>query len=75
MKAINGKLFTGIIFLQFIKATKVTNVNFVEKFSQAGYLKKHIYTNHQGRKDCKFESCGKSCCKQFSLHILEGNKD
>ena len=46
-------------------------------FSQAGYLKKHIYIIHQGHKDHKCEYCGKSFSQAGDLkrHIHRIHKD
>ena len=52
-------------------ATKITNVNLVS-FSDAGDLKRHIHTVHEGHKDHKCEFCGKSFATAHSLktHII-----
>ena len=38
-----------------------------KSFSQAGYLKKHIHTVHEGLKDHKCEFCGKSFSEAGTL--------
>ena len=48
-------------------------------FSEAGNLKRHIYTIHEGHKDHKCESCGKSFSQAGVLNrhiytIHEGHK-
>ena len=40
-----------------------------KSFSEAGSLKKHIYTVHEGHKDYKCEDCGKSFTQSQSLEI------
>ena len=49
-------------------------------FYQAGNLKKHIYTVHEGHKDFKCDYCGKLFTRGYSLKlhiptIHEGHKD
>ena len=64
-----------------MKATKITIVNLVANhILGAQYLKKHIHTVHEGNKDYKCESCGKSftvACnlKKHIYTVHEGRKD
>ena len=60
---------------QFMKAIKISYANLV-----AAYLKRHTHTVHEGHKDYKCESCGKSFSQTSALknHIYtihEGHKD
>ena len=48
-----------------MKVTKITNVNL--SFSQTEDLKKHIHTVHEGHKNHKCETCGKSFSALSSL--------
>ena len=43
-----------------MNVAKIMNVNLGKSFSEAGSLKKHMYTIHELHKDYKCESCGKS---------------
>ena len=50
-----------------------------KSFSSAGYLKKHIYTVHEGHKDHKCETCGKSFTgaqylKNTSIQFIKATK-
>ena len=51
-----------------------------KSFSEAGGLKRHIHTVHEGRKDFKCEPCDKSfsqagILKRHSYTVHEGHKD
>ena len=71
--------------MQFMKDTKIINVyHFIicdhKSFYQAGDLKKHIKTVHEGHKDHKCGSCSKSYFQagDLKIHIKtvhKGHKD
>ena len=66
-----------------MKVIKITNVNLVVNYLHMQYahsLKEHIHTVHEGHKDYKCDSCGKSFTggqylKMHIHNIHEGIKD
>ena len=66
---------TSKIFMEqskrFTRITKTSNVTCEKLFTQAGNLRIHIKTIHQGHKDFKCDSCGNSFRRvdQMRLHI------
>ena len=84
------KTYTAVIFAQNVSIvsgtykltskpfTKVTKYG--KSFTEAGSLKKHIKTIHEGHTDFKCDSCGKSFTQAGTLRIHiktihEGHKD
>ena len=63
-----------------MKVKKITNVTCGKSFSEAGSLKKHIHTVHEGQKDYKCGFCDESFSQAGHLKrhihtIHEGQND